>query len=59
MSPTTAEKEAIGRIVDSIEARDDEYCAHEFNVYRWLVAYGNDEKEAAKVSLLFLRWVKQ
>ncbi|CAI2345419.1 unnamed protein product [Caenorhabditis sp. 36 PRJEB53466] len=48
MSPNSAEKEAILRIIDSIDARDDDYCAHELNVYRWLVAYGNDEKEAAK-----------
>ncbi|KAF1765297.1 hypothetical protein GCK72_005249 [Caenorhabditis remanei] len=48
MSPNPKEKEAILRIIDSIDARDDDYCAHEFNVYRWLVAYGNDEEEAAK-----------
>lgn len=55
MSPNPVEKAAILRIIDSIDARDDDYCAHEFNVYRWLVAYGNEEEEAAKVGLHMLR----
>ncbi|CAI5442398.1 unnamed protein product [Caenorhabditis angaria] len=48
MSPNNHEKSAIQRILQSIDALDDEYCSHEFNVLRWLVAYGNDEEEAAK-----------
>ncbi|CAB3404931.1 unnamed protein product [Caenorhabditis bovis] len=45
---TSEQKQSIRRIIDSIDAADEDYCAHEFNVLRWLVAYGNDEQEAAK-----------
>ncbi|KHJ85063.1 hypothetical protein OESDEN_15216 [Oesophagostomum dentatum] len=43
------ERAAIERVRTAAGGTDHPYCKHEYNVHRWITAYGGDEEEAAKV----------
>ncbi|KAJ1370126.1 hypothetical protein KIN20_031785 [Parelaphostrongylus tenuis] len=42
------EHAAIERVRLAAGGQDHVYCQHEYNVYRWLIAYERNEEEAAK-----------
>uniref|UniRef100_A0A158PAC9 WW domain-containing protein n=1 Tax=Angiostrongylus cantonensis TaxID=6313 RepID=A0A158PAC9_ANGCA len=42
------EHAAVERVRVAANGQNHEYCEHEYNVYRWLIAYEGNEEEAAK-----------
>ncbi|KHJ84382.1 hypothetical protein OESDEN_15906 [Oesophagostomum dentatum] len=44
------ERAAIERVRTAAGGTDHPYCKHEYNVHRWITAYGGDEEEAAKAN---------
>ncbi|VDM54825.1 unnamed protein product [Angiostrongylus costaricensis] len=42
------EQAAVERVRVAANGQGHEYCKHEYNVYRWLIAYERNEEDAAK-----------
>ncbi|KIH52263.1 hypothetical protein ANCDUO_17636 [Ancylostoma duodenale] len=51
MPLTADELAAVERVRSAANGKGHPYCEHDYNIHRWITAYGGDEEEAATVLL--------
>lgn len=51
------ERAAVERVRTAANGKGHPYCEHDYNIHRWITAYGGDEEEAAKVGNKFIDWL--